>query len=53
MDVIVIGLTKVLTATIELSNHDEVAYNPEIIFTHDPSLQYERAINVSAYIILI
>ena len=39
---IVIGLTKILTTTIELSNHDEVAYNPELTITHDPSLQYER-----------
>jgi hypothetical protein len=39
---ITIGKTKVLTAVIELSNHDEISYNPEVVITHDSSLQYEK-----------
>jgi hypothetical protein len=39
---ITIGKTSVLTAVIDLSNQDEVSYNPEVIITHDTSLQYEK-----------
>ena len=39
---ITIGKTRVLTAVIDLSNQDEVSYNPEVIITHDTSLQYEK-----------
>lgn len=41
-DIVIIGDKKVLIATIELSNHGEISYNPEVIITHDQSLQYEK-----------
>ncbi|CAB4035285.1 Hypothetical predicted protein, partial [Paramuricea clavata] len=42
MKEITIGKTKVVTAVIYLSNQDEISYNPEVIITHDSSLQYEK-----------
>ncbi|XP_046846496.1 integrin alpha-4-like [Xenia sp. Carnegie-2017] len=38
---IIIGETNSRKVTVELSSSGEVAYNPTIALTHDPSLQYE------------
>ena len=49
---VTIGKTENLQVTIELSNDDEVSYNPEIVVTHDDTLEFVsvEARNVSVLI---